>query len=81
MQAPNAPYGPALPPYAPPPMNAAAMSPPQMMPPPGVVRYGQPNQLRPMPQASSAPLWLAIIALVLGLMFVGTCAAMHAACS
>lgn len=76
MQAPNAPYGPALPPYAPP----VQMSPPQMLPPPGVVRYGQPSPQRPMPQASSAPLVIAIVAIVLGLMFVGSCALMHAAC-
>ena len=76
MQAPNAPYGPALPQYAPPP---PAMSPPPMLPPPGVVRYGQ-SQLRPIPQASSAPLAIAIVGIVISLMFATTCAVVHAAC-
>ncbi len=82
MQPPNAPYGPALPPYAPPapmamPMHPAQMSPPMMMAPPGTMPY---PQRRTIPQASSAALVIAIIGIVLGLMFAGTCAAIHAAC-
>jgi serine/threonine-protein kinase len=59
------------------PYSAAAMSPPRMMPPPGMPAY--PSR-RIVPPASSVPMVLAIIGLVLGLMFVATCAAVHAAC-
>jgi eukaryotic-like serine/threonine-protein kinase len=59
------------------PFAAAAMSPPPMSPPPGTNVY---PIRRPVPPASSAPMVLAIIGLVVGLMFVGTCAAVHAAC-
>lgn len=58
--------------------SPAAMSPPPMSPPPGAGMYQRP---RMMPTAPSAlPIVLAVIALVLGLMFVATCSAMHAAC-
>jgi eukaryotic-like serine/threonine-protein kinase len=59
------------------PYTAAAMSPPPMSPPPGTAVY--PRRL-PVPPASSMPMVLAIIGLVVGLMFVATCAAVHAAC-
>ncbi len=55
----------------------AAMSPPRMTPPPGTPVYAS---RRMIPPASSVPMILAIIGLVVGLMFVGTCAAFHAAC-
>ncbi|MDB4938286.1 MAG: serine/threonine protein kinase [Labilithrix sp.] len=59
--------------------TAAAMSPPPMSPPPGTARYVQ--RPRFVPQGpSSLPIVLAVIGLVLGLLFVGTCAAVHAAC-
>ena len=58
--------------------SAAAMSPPPMTPPPGTNSYAQ--RPRIIPGVSSVPLVLAVIGVVLGLMFVGTCAAFHAAC-
>jgi serine/threonine-protein kinase len=59
--------------------TAAAMSPPPMSPPPGTGMY--PMRPRMMPKApSSLPIVIAVIGLLLGLMFVGTCAAVHAAC-
>ena len=59
--------------------TAAAMSPPPMSPPPGTGMY--PQRPRMMPKApSSLPVVLAVIGLVLGLMFVATCSAVHAAC-
>jgi serine/threonine protein kinase len=59
--------------------TAAAMSPPPMSPPPGTAMY--PMRPRMMPKGpSSLPIVLAVLGLVLGLMFVGTCAAVHAAC-
>jgi serine/threonine-protein kinase len=59
--------------------SAAAMSPPPMSPPPGGMYVQRP---RMMPTAPSAlPIVLAVIGLVLGGMFIATCAAMHAACS
>ena len=86
-----APQSPPMPGYAPPtypapgtinvgplaPYTAAAMSPPRMTPPPGMAPH--PSR-RIVPPASSVPMVLAMIGLVLGLMFVGTCAALHAAC-
>lgn len=69
-----APFGP--PPHGP---HAAAMSPPPMSPPPGTGMY--PQRPRILPKGpSSIPVVLAVIGLVLGLMFVATCSAIHAAC-
>jgi serine/threonine protein kinase len=77
--------GSGAPRYAPPaqyPMAypaAAAMSPPPMSPPPGTGVF--PMRARPMPQSpSSIGVVLAVIALVVGMMFVGTCSVMYAAC-
>jgi len=68
--APHAPHAPAMP-------HPAMMSPPPMTAPPGTVHYA-PRRI--MPQASSAPIVLAILGLLLGLLFAGSCAILHAAC-
>ena len=61
------------------PMSPQPMSPPPMSPPPGTAMFTQ--RPRMMPAGPSAlPIVLAVIGLVIGLMFVATCAAMHAAC-
>jgi serine/threonine protein kinase len=60
------------------PMSPMPMSPPPMSPPPGTGMY---PQRRFIPQGPSAlPIVLAVVGLVFGLLFVGTCAALHAAC-
>jgi hypothetical protein len=57
----------------------AAMSPRPMSPPPGTGMY--PQRPRFVARGPSAlPVVLAVIGLVLGLMFVATCSAVHAAC-
>jgi hypothetical protein len=49
-----------------------------MSPPPGSAMY---PQRRFVPQGPSAlPIVLAVIGVVIGLLFFGTCAALHAAC-
>ncbi len=56
----------------------AQMSPPLMTPPPGAQQY---PQRRMIPgSGSSLPVILAVIGVVMGLMFVATCSAIHAAC-
>ena len=78
-------YLPTPPPYGPMTGNpathpsAAAMSPPPMSPPPGTAMYPQRPRMMPT-NSSSLPVVLAVIGLVLGLMFVATCSAVHAAC-
>jgi serine/threonine protein kinase len=65
-------------PMSPMPMSPPPMSPPPMSPPPGTGMY---PQRRFIPQGPSAlPIVLAVVGLVFGLLFVGTCAALHAAC-
>ena len=59
-------------------MHPSQMSPPRMTPPPGG-RMVRPPQRAIMP-SSSLPVILAVIGLVVGLMFVATCGAIHAAC-
>lgn len=60
-------------------MSPPPMSPPPMLPPPGTGMY--PQRPRFVPSGPSAlPIVLAVIGLVLGLMFVATCSAVHAAC-
>ena len=60
------------------PMSPMPMSPPPMSPPPGTRMY---PQRRFIPQGPSAlPIVLAVVGLLFGLLFVGTCAALHAAC-
>ena len=60
------------------PMSPMPMSPPPMSPPPGTRMY---PQRRFVPQGPSAlPIVLAVMGLVVGLLFFGTCAALHAAC-
>ena len=60
------------------PMSPHPMSPPPMSPPPGMRMY---PQRRFIPQGpSSLPIILAAIGFVLGLLFLGTCAALHQAC-
>ena len=85
---------PFAPPFAPPagivpgsaplmPYTAAQMSPPRMTPPPGHgPQMGQPYpQRRMLPlSGSSLPVILAVIGVVIGLMFVATCGAIHHAC-
>jgi eukaryotic-like serine/threonine-protein kinase len=57
------------------------MSPPLMTPPPGQM-YPPQMRRRMMPATgSSLPVILAVIGLVVGLMFVATCGAIHAACN
>jgi len=57
------------------------MSPPLMTPPPGQMYPPQQMRRRIMPATgSSMPMILAVIGLVVGLMFVATCGAIHAAC-
>jgi len=58
--------------------TAAALSPPRMTPPPGAAPY--PPRRQVPPSSSSLPVVLAVIGLVLGLLFVATCSAIHAAC-
>jgi hypothetical protein len=71
---------PHFPPHTAAAMSPPPMSPPPMSPPPGTGMYVQ--RPRFVPQgASSWPIVLAVIGLVVGLMFVGTCAALHAACN
>jgi serine/threonine-protein kinase len=65
-------------PMSPHPMSPHPMSPPPMSPPPGMRMY---PQRRFIPQGpSSLPIILAAIGFVLGLLFLGTCAALHQAC-
>jgi serine/threonine-protein kinase len=61
--------------------EASALSPPRMTPPPGT-RVPQYPLRRMVPSGgpSALPVVLAVIGLVIGLMFVATCAAVHAAC-
>ena len=59
-------------------MSPPPMSPPPMSPPPGTAMY---PQRRFIPQGPSAlPIVLAVIGVVVGVLFFGTCAALHAAC-
>jgi len=59
-------------------MSPPPMSPPPMSPPPRMPMY---PQRRFIPQGpSSLPIILAAIGFVLGLLFLGTCAALHQAC-
>jgi len=62
--------------------HPSQLSPPPMSPPPGtqMVMRPQPGRMRPT-SSSSLPVILAVIGLVLGLMFVATCGAIHAACN
>jgi eukaryotic-like serine/threonine-protein kinase len=60
--------------------HAQQMSPPLMTPPPGAAPY--PQQRRMVPSSgTSLPVILAVIGLVVGLLFVATCGAIHAACN
>jgi serine/threonine-protein kinase len=63
--------------------EAAALSPPRMTPPPGMphapLQY-PPRRMMPTSGPSALPVVLAVIGLLIGLMFVATCAAVHAAC-
>jgi serine/threonine protein kinase len=59
-------------------MSPPPMSPPPMSPPPGTAMY---PQRRFIPQGPSAlPIVLAVIGVLVGVLFFGTCAALHAAC-
>jgi serine/threonine protein kinase len=58
--------------------HGSMMSPPPMSPPPGTAMY---PQRRFIPQGpSSLPIVLAVIGVLVGVLFFGTCAALHAAC-
>lgn len=67
--------------------HASQLSPPRMTPPPGPpmpqMPQMMPHQQRRMapPASSSLPVILAVIGIVIGLMFVATCGAIHAACN
>jgi serine/threonine-protein kinase len=63
--------------------EAAALSPPRMTPPPGMPMMAPkypPRRMVPTSGPSALPVVLAVIGLVIGLMFVATCPAVHAAC-